>query len=191
MADLQDRSPLVHSDEPLTLRVIAGHDVTLAEQPRRQWVRLECRETSTVQKAVTDIAGMDLPTLPGRALASDRGTALWLAPGSWLLHLAKGRAAEMCEAFGTVLGDCPHLALDQSHQFVTLSVAGAAAPMLLSKSCALDLDPAIFKFGHCARTLFGDIPLLIHRAGEDTAYDLVADQSLGRFLIWWFEEMMR
>lgn len=128
------------------------------------------------------LQGVTLEALPeGRVLqllaaSPDSGAALRealgegdlrpLAPGQWLLV---GNEPLTQKDLATLEERLKPLAeiVDQSHGRVRIALSGAAAPAVLAKGTAMDLDPSAFPVGHAAQTLIGHIGAHLARTGED------------------------
>lgn len=183
MPELEARSPV--GDELATL---SGSDVTLAEQPRAGFLLLCGADTAAFRDAASRALGVELPVTPCRFETASGMAALWLSPGRWLIRTKGGAVAALEAALGPIAPDFPLLAVDVSHQYVVFSLTGLGARALLAKGCSLDLHPDKFRAGHCARSLLGELPLLIQQTDDTPGYDLIVDQSLARFALWWFAE---
>jgi heterotetrameric sarcosine oxidase gamma subunit len=80
---------------------------------------------------------------------------LWLGPDEFLLLVSE-------QAGLAVSG-----AVDVSHRDAALSVSGPRAAWTINAFCALDLHPAAFPVGMCARTLFGKAQIVLWRTDAD------------------------
>jgi sarcosine oxidase subunit gamma len=120
--------------------------------------------------AVIERLGLD-PAL-GQASETPAGTALWLAPGAWLV-VATDRA-EGAAAYESLRAQLQDLAavMDQSHGRAVLRLAGHHARDVLAKGCRLDLHPRVFRPKMCAQTAIAQIGVLLHQIDERPAYDL-------------------
>jgi sarcosine oxidase subunit gamma len=186
MPEFMDRSPVGHLDEPLSRAVLAGDGVILAERPREGLLLLCGPDTAAFRNAASQAIGL---VLPGEACAvnmADGKAALWLSPGRWLIRSRLDKVAALMAALSRIEPDFSHLAVDVSHQYVVFSLTGWGGRAFLAKGCSLDLHPDKFASGHCASTLLGDLPLLIQQTDDTPGYDLIVDQSLARFALWWF-----
>jgi heterotetrameric sarcosine oxidase gamma subunit len=117
---------------------------------------------------VTERLGLD--PAPGRASPVAAGTALWLAPGAWMV-VAEGLEGAL---YRRLLDELEGLAavIDQSHGRAALRLAGARARDVLAKGCRLDLHPREFTPGSCAQTSIAQIGVLLHQRDEHPTYDL-------------------
>ena len=121
------------------------------------------------------LAGFGLERAP-QPLACTRGVEiclLWNGPGRYLAvggrdgeHIA-GRLAAALDADGAC-------AVDVSHAYTRLRLAGPACVDVLAKGCALDLEelPA----GGCAATVIGHFNVLLHRDAE-AVFELYVSRS--------------
>jgi heterotetrameric sarcosine oxidase gamma subunit len=132
----------------------------------------------------TVAAALGLDPAPGRASETSAGTALWLAPGAWMV-VAEG--LDDGELYRSLLDRLRDLAavVDQSHGRAVLRLAGARARDVLGKGCRLDLHPSAFRPDMCAQTVIAQIGVLLHQCDEIPTYDLyvLAGYAL-EFLEW-------
>ena len=92
---------------------------------------------------------LGLDPAPGRASGIRAGTALWLAPGAWMVVAEGLDEGALYQDLREQLQDLA-AAVDQSHGRAVLRLAGARARDVLAKGCRLDLHPRAFRPG-CAR----------------------------------------
>jgi methylglutamate dehydrogenase subunit D len=157
-----------------------GPGITIAL--RRGLALLQVMARRGAEPHVAQQLGLD-PT-PGRASGVAAGTALWLAPGAWMI-VAEGRD-----------GGAPHQSLredlrelaavvDQSHGRAVLRLSGARARDVLAKGCRLDLHPRVFQPGMCAQTAIAQVGVLLHQVDERPTYDLYVSAGYAvHFLEW-------
>jgi sarcosine oxidase subunit gamma len=195
MADLIDCSPLTHNDERLGRPLLSGPGVTLAEMPREGLILLRGPEKVDFLDQAEKLLGHSLPTKPNRVASTDRGAgqqaALWLRPGGWLLRCPLEECSSLIEKLDKNLEKNACLALDVSHQYLVINIAGAKARELLSKTCPLNLNPGHFTKDHCAATLLGEILVILQQISDTPSYDLFVEQSLARFTWWWLQELTK
>lgn len=137
--------------------------------------RLVFRGDEPARAACAAALGVDLPRSACRAAAGDGRAALWLGPDEWLLLARHGAgqtpagpsAPALAETLVLALAPLPHSLVDVSHRQVGLLLAGPRAADLLNTLVMLDLDPAAFPVGACARTLFGKAEIVLWRCGDD------------------------
>jgi sarcosine oxidase subunit gamma len=114
---------------------------------------------------------LGLGPVPGRASPVEAATALWIAPGVWLV-VAEGqgdgalylRLRERLEDLAAVV--------DQSHGRAVLRLSGRSARDVLAKGCRLDLHPRVFQAGTCAQIAIAQISVLLHQVDDRPTYDL-------------------
>jgi sarcosine oxidase subunit gamma len=119
----------------------------------------------------TAAALLGLDPAPGRASKTSAGTALWLAPGAWMVVAEGLDDGELCRSLLHRLGNLAAV-VDQSHGRAVLRLAGARARDVLAKGCRLDLHPSAFRPDMCAQTVIAQIGVLLHQCDEIPTYDL-------------------
>ena len=95
------------------------------------------------------------------------GTALWLAPGTWMVVAQDVEDGGLYSRLREELGDRAAV-VDQSHGRAVLRLAGASARDVLAKGCRLDLHPRVFTPGMCAQTVIAQIGVLLHQVRRDS-----------------------
>jgi sarcosine oxidase, subunit gamma len=121
------------------------------------------------------------PSRIGASLESGAARVLCLAPDEWLVVSTEPDAFEMVEDWnGFVIAD-----LTQGWE--TLELRGSSSRELLTKGCGLDWHPRSFPPGHCARTRFARIPLLI-LCTDSLRFELYVARSYSRYLQDWIAD---
>jgi heterotetrameric sarcosine oxidase gamma subunit len=114
---------------------------------------------------------LEIDPAPGRASETPAGTALWLAPGTWMVVAQDAEDGGPYRSLGEHLGERAAV-VDQSHGRVVLRLTGPRARDVLAKGCRLDLHPRVFTPGMCAQTVIAQIGVLLHQCDEIPTYDL-------------------
>ena len=117
------------------------------------------------------VARLRLDPAPGVASETLAGTALWLAPGTWMVVAQDVEEGGLYSRLREELGNRAAV-VDQSHGRAVLRLAGASARDVLAKGCRLDLHPRVFTPGMCAQTVIAQIGVLLHQVDEHPTYDL-------------------
>ena len=182
MPDLQRRSPLAGA--LLAGRHVAGQPdepgVVIAERRGLALVQVLARRGAA--RAVAEQLGLD--PAPGRASPIAGGTALWLAPGAWLLVGDEQADDALYQSLRARLQEIAAV-VDQSHGLAVLRLAGRCAREVLAKGCRLDLHPREFRPGMCAQTAIEQIGVLLHQLDERPTYDLFVSAGYAvDFLEW-------
>ena len=60
---------------------------------------------------------------------------------------------------------------------LTLRLHGVGSRNLLSRGCGLNFSESAFPPGHCSKTRFAHLPLLIHRPEQSGCFELYIDRS--------------
>jgi sarcosine oxidase subunit gamma len=116
-------------------------------------------------------AALGLDPAPGAASETPAGTALWLAPGAWMVVAEDVDDGALYQSLLDRLGDLAAV-VDQSHGRAVLRLAGPRARDVLAKGCRLDLHPRAFTPGMCAQTVIAQVSVLLHQSDETPTYDL-------------------
>jgi methylglutamate dehydrogenase subunit D len=141
--------------------------VTIAERLGLTLVQVIARRGK--EHAVAERLGLD--PAPGRASTVVAGTALWLAPSSWMIVAEGQDDGALYQDLRECLQEVAAV-VDQSHGRAVLRLSGRAARDVLAKGCRLDLHPRVFQPGMCAQTAIAQIGVLLHQLDERPTYDL-------------------
>lgn len=142
----------------------AGSDLAIELEPLTSAVDLRVDAAAVDTRALAEVVGGTLPTLPNTWTVLADGRAVWLGPDEWLL-VGDRPARAWEDALRAVVGPVGGAAVDVSDQRTGLLLRGTGARRLLAAGCALDLRPASFPPGSAAQTLLGQSGVLL------TAYD--------------------
>ncbi len=180
---------------------LSGPPAALSGMPPRAAVTLRAAEGMLAE--VGRVFGVTPPTTPNTWTASADGcrVAIWLGPDEWLLVGPDGLAPGLDAAIREARTNDPRLAVtDTSHNYTTLVLAGPRARLVLSKGCALDLDPrGPLKPGTCAQTTVGRSRALLRFTvegpggsgpGGSDAIELWVRNSFARYMAAWLLDAM-
>jgi sarcosine oxidase subunit gamma len=124
--------------------------------------------------------GIALPLAPNTSARTDKLTALWLGPESWLV--ATGAAAALVDhaAKRDALNAAGGALFDVSASRVAWTISGPRAIDVLCKGCPLDFHPRVFAAATCAQSVFGHVNVLIDRRDHAPTFTMMVAQSLAR-----------
>jgi heterotetrameric sarcosine oxidase gamma subunit len=180
--ELHCRSPLEGRLEPDRHGAGPAGDPGVRITERRALALVQVIAQRGREKAVAERLGLD--PAPALASGSPDGTALWLAPGAWLVVADDHGGGALCQTLREQLQDLAAV-IDQSHGRVTLRLAGPRARDVLAKGCRLDLHPRVFRPPMCAQTMIAHIGVLVHQTDDVPTYDLFVPAGFALdFLAW-------
>lgn len=122
----------------------------------------------------------------GRIGASDP-CSLWLGPGHWLLLGDGAPPQDLIERCAESLAGIVHLAVDESAAWAIWRVSGPGARGLLARGTGLDLRPARFAAGACARTRLAQIAAIV-RAIDDDRFEVLTERSHAAYFGAWLAD---
>jgi sarcosine oxidase subunit gamma len=114
-----------------------------------------------------------LPVAANATAQSDRVTALWLGPTSWLLVAAESPLSDF-DAKRDALNAAGGALFEVTDARVGWTISGSHAATVLAKGCPLDFHPRSFPPGTCAQSLLGHVNALFVRNADDRFTLLVA-----------------
>jgi heterotetrameric sarcosine oxidase gamma subunit len=91
---------------------------------------------------------------------------------------------EVISGIESGLANLLHAATDASSALACFNLKGPAARTVLGMGCGLDLHREVFQAGHCARTRFANVAVIIVAVGDDE-FDLYVDRSVSKYLNDW------
>ena len=74
--------------------------------------------------------------------------------------------------------------------YATLALSGARAREVLMKGCRLDLHPRAFAPGACMQTALAKANVILHRTGDEPAYEITVRNSFSVYLATWLLDAM-
>jgi heterotetrameric sarcosine oxidase gamma subunit len=167
---------------PLAAMLVAGeHGLMTRDGPglvigERQGLSIvqvaaRCGQADATASAIQRSVGVGPSTEANTVVAGERASALWIAPGQWLL-VAEGMAEGELDRLLREAVNHAAAVTDQSHARCVIRVSGPRARALLAKGCALDLDPRAFTVGRCAQSIVGPVGALLHLVDDAPTFDL-------------------
>ena len=122
--------------------------------------------------------GVALPVAANATARSERLTALWLGPTSWLL-VCGGSPLSDIDAKRDALNAAGGALFDVTDARVAWTISGPRSATVLAKSCPLDFHLRAFASGTCAQSLFGHVNALYARDADDR-FTLFVARSFAR-----------
>ncbi|WP_281983314.1 sarcosine oxidase subunit gamma [Thalassorhabdomicrobium marinisediminis] len=169
MARLIETSPCAG----LLPRTIGAVDLSEVEPAQITLIAPFKGQQAAVSDALDAALGLTFPA-PNRA--TGRGArAVWSGAGQAFL-------------IGTACPALPGAAcIDQSDAWAIVRIEGADAARVLARLTPLDLRPEVFQQDHTARSVLGQMPVSLTRAGRH-AYEVMVMRSMARTLV---QELIR
>jgi sarcosine oxidase, subunit gamma len=131
------------------------------------------------------LAGVPLPLQPNRVANMRELRTLWLGPDEWLVTAPPGAAPDLMGRLARALAGRHATVTDLSASRAIIVIAGPQARTLMAKGCGLDLHPRAFGPGHCARTLFARLPVILDQVSAAPLYRLFVARSAARWFTLW------
>lgn len=125
--------------------------------------KMSFRGCASTVAVAGDVFGVAFPQTACRFVSNGRRSAFWLGPDEWMLQATGESPSELFAALEDGLAGCSHALVDISHRSETLSLSGAKSEYVLNHGCPLDLSPARFPVGMCARTVIGKAAVFLWR----------------------------
>jgi sarcosine oxidase subunit gamma len=123
-----------------------------------------------------------LPLVPNTTTRTDKITALWLGPQSWLLTAGAASALVDYAAKRDALTAAGSALFDVSASRVAWTISGPRATDVLAKGCTLDFHPRVFAAGACAQSVFGHVNVLIDKRDDEPTFTVMVARSFAREL---------
>jgi sarcosine oxidase, subunit gamma len=120
--------------------------------------------------------GVALPLEPNTTARTDKATALWLGPASWLLVAHTSERTDYA-ARRDALNTAGGALFDVSASRVAWMISGPRAMDVLAKGCPLDFHPRAFATGACAQSVFGHVNILICKRNDDPTFTVMVPRS--------------
>jgi len=135
-------------------------------------------QEGAASELLKSVHGMAFPA-PNRSTGREGARAVWTGRGQAFVI---GAPADPALA--------RHAALtDQSDAWAVLRLSGEGAEAVLARLTPLDLNPAVFKRGHAARSALGHMNAVITRTGA-SAFDLMVFRSMAQSAVHELHEAM-
>lgn len=133
------------------------------------------------------IGGQAFPAHVGATL-SGAMRALCIGPREWLMVSQEVDASSVRKHIEPELAQRGLVWVDLTDGLAVLEVRGSAARRLLSKGCGLDLHPRSFPVGHCARTRFAQIPVVLECVDQMPRFELYVARSYLHYVHAWLSD---
>jgi heterotetrameric sarcosine oxidase gamma subunit len=136
------------------------------------------------------LAVLDLTELPSVGSTGGGGGAWLLCPGPSIWHLVVDPQTAVPPALtlAGAAGLAFDAALDMSHAYTRIEIAGRNAEELIAKGCSLDLHPRMFPPGACAATGFTGMRTILWRVPDSERFELFVGRSHAVSLWEWLLE---
>jgi sarcosine oxidase, subunit gamma len=179
VADLQPSSPFGS-----LARTFSGAGLAIEFLPGIAALALQAHRLDEVAAAaVAAASGVTLPGAPNTVSGGARRW-LWVGRGEWFLIDDRGLDG-VADRIAQALTGVPHVVTKLGSAMGAIRLSGAAARVLLSRACPIDLHPTRFPVGTCARTLLDPYRVTLHLRDPEPLYELLVDVSLARSAAAW------
>ena len=125
-----------------------------------------------------------------RATATGHADILCIGPSDWLVIAGDPDVMGLLHGLGEAFEGSSFRATNVSHALTRIAIEDRDARVLLSKGTSVDLDPTRFPPGHCARTRFADVPVIV-RCVRVSTFELIFASSYDEYLIAWLNDAAR
>lgn len=112
---------------------------------------------------------------------------LCVGPADWLVIGATLDAASLQQSIASEIPRESSAIVDLTHALAVIQLRSENARSILSSGCGLDLHPARFGPGQCARTRLGNVPVVIDCRAE-REFELYVARSYGSYLQAWLAD---
>src|ERR1700722_12864793 len=135
---------------------------------------------------VEQVLGVTGPQKSG-AVARGRADIVCLGPTDWLVIAADPEPIGLLQRLDVAFEASAFRGTDVSHALTRIEIDGPDARALLAKGCSLDLHPARFTPGRCARTRFAGMPVIVRCTGIST-FECIVTRSYADYLLCWLSD---
>ena len=132
-------------------------------------------------KAMKAAYKADLPEVGNSTLSSDGATRIIRTAVDQLFVLFDHDKPDAAQVVASKLGDAGYY-VDQTHNWVGLSLDGTLSRAALERICALNLHKNAFPLHKAERTIMEHMGAIVARTGENEFLLLSASSSAGSFL---------
>jgi sarcosine oxidase subunit gamma len=133
--------------------------------------------------------GLKLPRQPNTALVAGERWVLWLGPDEWLVVAPPGALPGLERELHAQFPGPDAAVVDVSGQRTVIELAGPRAREVLMKGCSIDLHPAAFGPGRCARTALARAQVILLPVDHQT-YWIFVQSSFAAYLAEWLMDAM-
>jgi sarcosine oxidase, subunit gamma len=127
------------------------------------------------------------PTEVGTVACSSAANILCTGPTDWLVITSDEDPLGFREQLAAAFQGSPFRATDVSQAIARIEIDDSCARDLLAKGCALDLHPSRFPPGHCAKTRFAAMPVVV-RCTHANRFECIVTWSYRDYLLSWLED---
>jgi len=166
----------------------AGAALALAERTGSTLLHLEGARPGAALDAVLVALSLAEPPSLGNSGGRDGAWLLGLGPAIWLLALEQRATLPAALTLSGAAGLAFEVALDISHAYTRIEIAGGKADEVIAKGCALDLHPRRFPPGACAAAGLAGMRAILWRAPDRDRFDLFVGRSHAVSLWEWLIE---
>ena len=121
-----------------------------------------------------------LPLAPNTTARTDKLTALWLGPESWLLATGAASALVDYAVKRDALNAAGGALFEVFASRVAWTISGPHTIDVLAKGCPLDFHRRVFAAATCAQSVFGHVNVLIDKRDDEPTFTLMVPRSFTR-----------
>lgn len=141
-------------------------------------------EGASVLSAVSEVARVELPSMPGRFGRAGGRMALWLSPRSWLIQCRLAQEGVLVGGINGAFPDKLVHAVPFGDALCWLELSGATAGDLLREGGFLSLERDGLGVGRAKRTLIAQIAVIVVHESE-SVWVVGVERSRARYFARW------
>jgi sarcosine oxidase, subunit gamma len=134
--------------------------------------------------------GATLPCVANTTSRTDNLTAFWLGPDEWLLRVPDGREQALAGTLRRGAASHHSAVTVVSDAYVSFHMAGPDVKSVLAQGTGIDIHPAVFMPGQCARVRFAKAQALIYYLDEPQGYHVYVARSYEQYLRLWLKRAL-
>jgi heterotetrameric sarcosine oxidase gamma subunit len=170
-------------------RTSSPDDGTFQVRPAsaRSVLRVKSWQSHRAGGAPLVLGGYELPDSVGEVTV-ESSRVLCTGPGEWLIVRRPADVSRLRNVWAPELSAQCLALVDLTAGFSVLELLGSDVRKVLAKSCSLDVDPRCFRAGHCARTRFAQLPVVLDCIQDPGVFELYVARSNAQFLNAWLSD---
>jgi sarcosine oxidase subunit gamma len=166
----------------------SGTTLTLREECGIALQHLEGPRSDADFAEVLTALGIDALPAIGHSSGNANAALLGIGPSIWLLVRSPRATCSAAQVSNDTIARGFAAAIDVSHAYTCIRIAGQKAQDLIAKGCALDVHPRHFPPGTCTAAGFAGMRVILWRAQDAAHFDLFVSRSYARSLWKWLRD---
>lgn len=160
-----------------------GYDAKISKVSQYGLIDLRAKP-ELVSRCASEL-NIEFPGEPNTSTTNGDVRVFWLGPEHWIVITDTSSDYSTANTLNKSFDGQHGIATVVSDQYTVFNLTGSDSRKILAQGCSIDLDPTVFRVGHCTACTFARTTAILYHASNDGCYEIIVESSLSNYLGDW------